>query len=222
MNQRSAGRMESTLPIKVVFFDVGGVLVLDFIHQKVKDLADRYGKNRELQRILEVSAKIRPQVDLGNLGESEFWVRILQEVGVQASERDCQCEPYFRAIDGVQAVAQDLRAKGLRTAILSNDSRELALLRRERFGFDNIFDDIIISSEHGMIKPDEKIFQLALNRSAVTADECVFIDDREENILTARSLGFHGIIFEGVAQLEVELEKILKRGVTCPPETGAP
>jgi FMN phosphatase YigB (HAD superfamily) len=169
MNHKSAGGLESSLPIKVVFFDVGGVLVVDFIHQKIRDLALRYMKQQELLRLLEVYERIRPQVDLGNLGEVEFWVRLLREVGVEANERDCQCEPYFRPIEGVQSVVQNLRARGFRTAVLSNDSRELSTRRRERFGFDNIFDDIIISSEHGIIKPGEEIFQLALERSAVTA-----------------------------------------------------
>jgi epoxide hydrolase-like predicted phosphatase len=199
----------SSLPIKVVFFDVGGVLVVDFIRQKIKDLADRYGKQREIHKLLEVSERIRPEVDLGKLGEAEFWTRILREVGVRASKHDCRCETYFRAIEGVQSVARDLRAKGIRVAILSNDSRELSMRRREQYGFDSIFDDIIISSDHGMVKPDEEIFRFALQRSAAKAEECVFIDDREENVATARALGFHAIRFENVGRLRVELAEIL-------------
>ena len=70
----------------------------------------------------------------------------------------------------------------------------------------DIFEDIVISGEVGLVKPDKAIFDLLLQRVGRPAADCLLIDDSEHNILAARALGFQTIHFQSPEQLEAELK----------------
>jgi epoxide hydrolase-like predicted phosphatase len=96
-------------------------------------------------------------------------------------------------VDAVRAV----RARGLRTAIVTNNIREYGDAWRSRLAVDDLFDLVIDSSEEGVRKPDPAIFRTALNRLGVgDATRAVFLDDFEGNLVAARSLGMHAILVE--------------------------
>lgn len=86
------------------------------------------------------------------------------------------------------------RRAGLKTGLLSNSwglsAYPFDLLRAS-------FDDLVISGEVGLRKPDPAIYRLAAERLAVPPDACVFIDDLERNVEVARELGMVGIVHAG-------------------------
>nr|WP_240616862.1 HAD-IA family hydrolase [Sphingorhabdus sp. YGSMI21] len=71
-----------------------------------------------------------------------------------------------------------------------------------------IFCDIVISGEEKLIKPDAEIFELALNRFGRRADQCLFIDDRQDNIEAGEAMGLAGHHFSDAARLEQELKAL--------------
>lgn len=89
----------------------------------------------------------------------------------------------------VLKVAKQARAAGIKTAVLSNS------LGREPYdpyaGFDlhGTFDEVVLSAEHGVRKPDPAIFRLVLDRIGVPASQCLFVDDSEDNLAAAYELG---------------------------------
>ncbi|RKN11059.1 HAD-IA family hydrolase [Streptomyces radicis] len=89
----------------------------------------------------------------------------------------------------VLKAARQARAAGIRTAVLSNS------LGREPYdpyaGFDlhGTFDEVVLSAEHGVRKPDPVIFRLVLDKLGVRAERCLFVDDSEENLAAAHGLG---------------------------------
>jgi putative hydrolase of the HAD superfamily len=94
-------------------------------------------------------------------------------------------------IDTVRAV----RARGLRTAIVTNNIREYGDAWRGRLPVDELFDVIIDSCEEGVRKPDPAIFRTALARLGIAdAARAVFLDDFAGNIDAARALGMHAIL----------------------------
>lgn len=111
----------------------------------------------------------------------------------------------IETIHGTIEIARKLRSAGWPLYLLSNFSAETFPLMRERYDFLQIFDDMIISGEHKLIKPDPAIYQLALERIKRRAHECLFIDDSLANIEAAKKLGFHAIQFHSPEQLEKEL-----------------
>jgi epoxide hydrolase-like predicted phosphatase len=93
-----------------------------------------------------------------------------------------------------------------KTAILSNASTNARQMFAEVMNIDQLVDIIIISAEEGLIKPDERIYNLALDRLGVSPDEVVFLDDRRVNVEAARRLGINAIQFHNTAQALADLQ----------------
>jgi putative hydrolase of the HAD superfamily len=71
------------------------------------------------------------------------------------------------------------------------------------------FDHFIASCDVKLIKPDPAMYQLTLDRIGCTAQECVFIDDREINVRAAKALGMYGILFKDQEQTIQDLQNLL-------------
>jgi putative hydrolase of the HAD superfamily len=99
--------------------------------------------------------------------------------------------------DDVVAVAQDIRADGYRTAIITNNIREFAAGWRAMVDVDSIAELVVDSSEEGIRKPDPAIFLLALERlGGIAPERAVFLDDAPGNIRAAEALGIRAILVE--------------------------
>ena len=116
-------------------------------------------------------------------------------------------------IEGMTALVSDLKARGYSLYLLSNISNKFAADYRdipwlcELFA---VFDGLVLSAPIGMTKPHKDIFNHLLSTYALTAEECVFIDDSQKNIIGCKAVGIHGILFDGNAvQLRKQLEAVL-------------
>ncbi len=98
-------------------------------------------------------------------------------------------EPVAAMVDA----ARDVRAAGLPTAILTNNTREWGAWR-EAWDADNLVDVVIDSSEVGLRKPNPAIFELAVERlGGPPMERCLFLDDFPWNVAAAEALGFQTI-----------------------------
>ncbi len=93
-------------------------------------------------------------------------------------------------------------------AVINNEAAEINAYRIQQFGLRDIFAAFFSSCYVGMRKPDVEIYQMALRVMQRGADECIFVDDRAENVKGAVSAGMNGIHFQNVAQLSAELKKL--------------
>jgi putative hydrolase of the HAD superfamily len=103
----------------------------------------------------------------------------------------------------------ELRDRGLRMAMLTNNVREWESLWRAKLPVDEIFEDVIDSAFVGCRKPEAKIYELTLERIGMRAEECVFIDDMLPNIEAARELGFTAVHFQDNEQAIGEIRAAL-------------
>jgi putative hydrolase of the HAD superfamily len=118
-------------------------------------------------------------------------------------------------------LVRELRHSGLRTGLLSNSWGVTDGYPRHLFG--ELFDDVVISGEVGMRKPEERIFSLAASRLGLPPAACVFIDDVEGNIVAARALGFAAVHHRDPALTRQELALLLDTGpAATAPATAAP
>ncbi len=99
-------------------------------------------------------------------------------------------------IGGTVDILADLREKGYPLYALSNWSAETFYQVRDRYEFLTWFEELVISGEVGLVKPDPAIFELLLQRVGRPAQDCLFIDDNLPNIETARSMGFQTVHFK--------------------------
>lgn len=112
------------------------------------------------------------------------------------------------AIAGSVAILEKLKQANYPLYGLSNFPTEKFPLAYAKYPFFKWFDEIVISGEVGLVKPDPAIFHLLLAKIQRTAQECVFIDDVSANIASAQQLGFTAIQFHSPDQLAQALDEL--------------
>ncbi len=110
-------------------------------------------------------------------------------------------------IEGSVAVLRDLHAAGVRLLALTNWSAELFPVALGRFDFLGLFEDIVVSGDERMAKPDPRIFALLAERSGVPLSRCVFVDDKPVNVEAAQAAGMDGIVFVDDGRLRTLLRE---------------
>ncbi len=109
------------------------------------------------------------------------------------------------AISGSVDILDELRRRGVRLYALTNFSRETWPLAKARFEFLSWFEDAIISGEHGIVKPDPRIFELAISRCRLDPARTTFVDDMPANVEAARACGLRAIQFTSPEKLRADL-----------------
>jgi len=105
-------------------------------------------------------------------------------------------------LPGMEAIVHDLRVAQVPLYAITNFSHEfwLPFRAREAAIFD-LFEDIVVSGEERLVKPDPALYRLALERFGLMPGEAIFIDDRAENISAAEALGIRGHVFTDAVAL---------------------
>ncbi len=187
--------------IKAIIFDCFGVLTTDgwlkFLDTYLPD-GDKRTKAKELNHT----------VDKGLIAYGEFIDQVAKLAAVDRQKVNDTLTEHLAKNDLLFDYIKELKPK-YKLGILSNiampdwfnehfTEQELAL-----------FDDILLSSEVGMVKPEPEIFRLSAKRLVFKPSECVLIDDREQNIDAAVAIGMRGIYYQDFPQMKKELESIL-------------
>ncbi len=153
----------------------------------------------------------RHDYDLGILTGTAFWEKFIAETGLSlepgaVDELNLWDSQMWTAQNPVMlAWHQQLKAQGLRTAILSNmGDSVLASIERE-FAWIHDFDVLVWSFQLRMAKPDPEIYRHTLKELGTSPGETLFLDDRMVNIEAARDLGIRAIHFSTVEQLRADL-----------------
>lgn len=108
--------------------------------------------------------------------------------------------------------ARELRDRGLRLGLLTNNVREWGERWRTTFPVDELFEVVVDSSDAGMRKPDPRVYRLTCERLGVAPDVVAFVDDNHENVAAARALGMETVHFgEDPFEALAELDRILER-----------
>ncbi len=109
---------------------------------------------------------------------------------------------------GIIQLLNQLKAKGYILLLCSNTDPVHFRYVAEKYEILQKFQRFYLSFQIGYNKPDPKIFRKILEQEAVSASDCLFIDDSADNIQVARGLGFNAIQMISVEQLEKELERM--------------
>ena len=103
------------------------------------------------------------------------------------------------------------KKKGYNIYILSNYSEELFAKHTKDAGFLNIIDGGIISYQVHLLKPDIRIYKALLKKYNLKAEECMFFDDKEENVNGARRAGMNAVWVTSRAMLNMTLDEMLEK-----------
>ncbi len=199
------------MPIKAIFFDYGGVLTQMVDETPRLKLAERYGVSLSRIYNLLFDSEAAIQAALGEITTEHHWHAIYEILRVPPGERDEFFRQFWSA-DGLNRELVDNLPRlheRYKLGLISNANDDLRQVMTERWQISGLFDGMIISAEVGLLKPDRRIYELAVNRLGVQTDEAVFIDDVLTNVEGARVAGLHAIQYLNNRQVLSELESLL-------------
>ena len=194
--------------IRALFWDVGGVLLTNAWDHEERDLAvERFllskpefeARHQELVIAFEES-----KVTLDDYLERTvfyqprtFTRKEFKQFIFSLSRPTPQCLELARSLSGKYVMA-----------VINNESRELNQYRIQKFELAEVFDVFVSSCFVGLRKPDERIYRLALDITQHLPEECVFIDDRPENLTGAEKVGIKTVLVKDAQQLRRDLQAL--------------
>jgi putative hydrolase of the HAD superfamily len=214
--------LEGFQNINAVILDYGQVLLRCPTPEEFGRMAKMFNVSFEL--FLELWEASRGPYDRGDLTAEEYWMKMAAQTNSLIDRKqieilcEAEIEMWAHPNPGMFEWVSQLRSAGIRTGLLSNMPWDLVTHVRKNYGWMEDFTFKTLSAEVRLIKPDPAIYEYTLEGLGVSATETLFIDDREPNIRTARTLGMHAIQFQSVAQLRDDLEAL---GFAVLPESAA-
>lgn len=198
--------------IKTVIFDIGNVLT-DFAWQEMYKEKGLGGETFDRVAKATVQSPYWCELDRGIMTFSEVMDKFVN----LDSEMEDEIRRVLADMHGIVTGRSyavpwvcSLKKQGLKVYVLSNFSEKIWKECIDALEFFEFTDGGIISYKEHLIKPDQAVYQLLLERYGLCADECVFIDDLEENVKAARLCGINGIVFKNYEQAKKELNDMLK------------
>ena len=194
-----------TSSIEAVLFDFGGVFTGSPFQAIDKYAAAQGVEPQDLMDLVFGSYHADTdhpwhQCERGELGLGEAFTQITAnatEAGIRFDAGELFSsmaeDPFDRTI--VVDLVRSVRARGIRTAVVTNNVAEYGSTWRKMIPIDELFDAVIDSCEIGVRKPNPAIYHAALEQLGVhEPSHAVFLDDYEGNVAAARALGMHGIL----------------------------
>ena len=199
------------MTIRAVFFDFGGVIMRTEYQAPRQHLAERLRMDYEdIDKVVFGSESAR-RASIGEITEDAHWGEMLKRVNLPFSEKKAFVNEFFGGdvLDrNLIEYLRSLRGRANRGLISNAWSGLREFITREKII--DIFDTVIISAEVGMVKPEAKIYEIALKQAGVRADEAVFVDDMAVNIEACEKAGMKGILFRDPQETVDQLNRYLK------------
>lgn len=197
--------------IRHIFFDIGGVLGSNGWDREQRQRAvERFGLNAE-------DFQWRHEEVIGEWEEGRITIEEYLDIAVFYTQRKFTRDEFIEFMKAQSIpdretirIAKELSMDPRYTLMtLNNESEELNIHRIEVFGISEIFEAFISSCWLGVRKPIRRFYTRALGIAHATADTSLFIDDRQQNLIPAKSLGMNAILFQSASQLRSDLERVL-------------
>jgi putative hydrolase of the HAD superfamily len=186
-----------------VIFDYGRVLSLAPSDAELQEFAALVSVSEP--PFFEIYSATRLDYDAGRADFRQHWRAFAEAAGVALRpdqiERIVGMETlmWLRPNPEALVLAREIKAEGLRIAILSNMPHDL-LADVRKYSWLDEFEVKIWSCELGIVKPDLRIYRACLDALGCPAARTLFFDDRANNVEAARVLGMEAHIFESVGQ----------------------
>ena len=200
------------MKINTVIFDIGGVMVgLGRLH-----FFEQFGYSPQMcERLLSSTMKSPhwKELDRGVLTDEEVIDRFVKD----APELETEIR---RSMENVHGIVyrletsipwiEELRESGRRVLYLSNYSMKVANDNEDAMDFLSHMDGGLLSCDYKVIKPDPAFYMILIEKYDLEPSECVFLDDLEDNLAAARSLGIHTILVKDHEQAAADLKALLE------------
>jgi len=182
--------------IKAIIFDFFGVLCSEEYWKSVQERFDN-----------DAFHKLATGIHTGRLGWGEF----VQKVAMQTEQTTDEVQRMYETqrINLELAAYIDKLHEEYKTALLTNSNATFINPLLKKTGLDKAFDEVVVSSDIGIVKPDPRIYEYALEKLGVKAGEAVFIDDSPARVAGAKAASMKAICYKDFKQMKIELQKLL-------------
>ncbi|UCH60878.1 MAG: HAD family phosphatase [Anaerolineales bacterium] len=197
--------------IKSIIFDLGGVIVRTENPEPRLRLAEELGLTNESLSQLIFNSESAKNATLGKLTTEDHWQAVRSALALDPDQyQHVENEFWGGDIVDMELVnyLRSLRGQ-YKTGLLSNAWDDLRAMLFNEWKIADAFDDVVISAEVGLAKPDPNIYLLAAERLGVLPQEAVFVDDFIENVQGARQVGMQAVHFRAPQQALDELKMVL-------------
>ncbi len=195
--------------MRTVFFDLGGVLV-NFSHEKMcQNIAHFCGLNLDL---------VKAHLFEKNLGEDyergQIDSHTIHQHFMQLTKRPLDFDGLLEAASSIFSpkeemlpILEELKKQEISLFLLSNTCEAHFWYVQKHYPFLKLFDGFVLSYEVKARKPEEAIYDAALEMSGAHKSQCFYVDDIAEYVAAAKSYGIDSHHFEGAEKLTAALEK---------------
>ena len=196
--------------IRCVISDLGKVIIFfdnNIFFEKIANFSP-YSKE-EIRELTSTHFDLVESFDKGKINPKEFYNQVIKKLKARIDYRSFYSiyNDIFSLNPPVLEIMKRLK-RDYRLVLLSNTDVMRFGFVKKKFPEVMIFDEYVLSYEVGFMKPHPRIFKEALKRAGFEAKECIFLDDREENIKGAQKLGINGILFGHQTDLEVVMREM--------------
>lgn len=209
--------------IRALISDFGGVLTTPlsaafFAYGERSGISpERFGV--AMQAATDAGGGLNPlyELEVGAISEREFLGRLEVQLG-EGVTLEGFAQAFFDRLqpnDEMIGLMRELKAGGLRMALLTNNVREWEPLWRPKLpDIDAIFEIVVDSAFVGMRKPDPEIYRLTIARldEALRPEECLMVDDLEVNCEGARAVGMSAVRYDEPAQAVSDIRAAAAEG----------
>ena len=199
--------------IRAFITDFGGVLVRTGTDRSRREMAQRIDLPLPILEAHIFSSELSQCAQHGDIPEDMFWREIERNLNlagfnipVDEFRREFFADDFLD--EELVALIRRLRP-ALKTGLISNAWTGLRNVLHTFFPIHDAFDALVISAEEKIMKPDERIYRIALDRLGVQPDEAIFLDDLKVNVDAANALGLIGIHFRSSAQAQRDICAVL-------------
>lgn len=203
--------------LKILFFDIGGVLLTNgWGRDSRKEAADKF--KLDYDEVNELHNFIFNVYEIGSISLDEYLDTVIFNHPRDFTREDFKEFMYSRSKelpDTLQWIKEWKKDCGFRIISINNEGKELNDYRVKKFKLHDCFDGFISSCEVNMRKPDPGIFRLAMGIAQGLPQQCVYFDDRIMFVNAAQKLGIRSYQHTGFESTKNILEK-LKEENTLP------
>jgi epoxide hydrolase-like predicted phosphatase len=192
--------------IKCIIFDFGGVVTQDKIEPVFEEANRILNKKAFIRRHELYTTALK-----GKISAKEHYEILSKKTGISPENLEKAFTKSHLKImklnKTVLKLVKDLKSKGYQVVMISNITEISKNVNKKRKIFP-YFSPAILSCDVKSIKPQKRIFEIALQKINLKPEECVFIDDRKELLQTPQKMGFKTINFKNTQQLTRDLKKL--------------
>src|SRR5262245_13411038 len=196
--------------MRALIVDFGGVLTTN-VFESFREFAEAEGIEpdavKELFRSEPAALALLRELEKGELTSAACSVRFAPSLGVGPDGLVQRLFAGMRPDDAMIGAVRTAHDNDVRTGLISNSWGEG--LSYDRHELAALFDDIVISGEVGLHKPQPEIYELSSRRLGVAPPDCIFVDDLRENCAGAEAIGMSAVLHRGAAATLPRLEDFL-------------